>query len=591
MSHSHSRPSPGRSFSFMPAVDHSPCSRKRRAPSSSEHAADECRPPSPKRHKPSPSAHRHYQPSPGFWDRISQVQLSRQVLREFDHRTRNCRDRATSTALLLELPEEPDIKRLQRFARRGGPVLTHLRGFALAPFPMSASSGQSLKRSWASSRTRSTKTSKTTPYSGQYEQALIDAHVYPEGHDYDGDDAPVPTNYEDILRHLSAERASLSPSRFTDEDFRQFKRTNAQAPSETRMMQKVLLKVLLGISGRDDHLKTETDVEFNHIKPFNKDLAAAKPDLYDGVAASKVDKKVRDQLGDLIIPSTNTTNPIAPNFFFEAKSEKGRADVAKKQACHDGAIGARAVHSLQNYGADEVVYDGKAYSFTSTFHNGTGTLQMYTSHPTAPQTTGEQADYHMTQVKAFAMTSDRETFQKGATYYRNARDLAGAQRESFIEQANRRAAQMPADTPSSTHVSSHTSLSMSVPLEGDSDTSVDELALSPARSKRPRHGSTQTRRSDSVVAAAVPDSQELVDTQSTQDTDTSFRTSRSQRQTPSITRSPTEVTTYQAKLKQKLGRSFERGEQLVFVPDEEWQPATMSGRAALFNDKYNVYWF
>jgi len=456
---------------------------------------------------------------------------------------------------------------------------------------MSASSGQSLKRSSASSRTRSTRTSKTTPYSGQYEQALIDAHVYPEGHDYDGDDAPVPTNYEDILRHLSAERASLSPSRFTDEDFRQFKRTNAQAPSETRMMQKVLLKVLLGISGRDDHLKTETDVEFNHIKPFNKDLAAAKPDLYDGVAASKVDKKVRDQLGDLIIPSTNTTNPIAPNFFFEAKSEKGRADVAKKQACHDGAIGARAVHSLQNYGADEVVYDGKAYSFTSTFHNGTGTLQMYTSHPTAPQTTGEQADYHMTQVKAFAMTSDRETFQKGATYYRNARDLAGAQRESFIEQANRRAAQMPADTPSSTHVSSHTSLSMSVPLEGDSDTSVDELALSPARSKRPRHGSTQTRRSDSVVAAAVPDSQELVDTQSTQDTDTSFRTSRSQRQTPSITRSPTEVTTYQAKLKQKLGRSFERGEQLVFVPDEEWQPATMSGRAALFNDKYNVYWF
>ncbi|KAK5093869.1 hypothetical protein LTS08_008803 [Lithohypha guttulata] len=585
MSHSHSRPPPRRSFSFMPAVDHNPSSRKRRAPSSSEHAADECRPPSPKRHQPSPSAHRHYQPSPGFWDRLSQVQLSRQALREFDHRTRNCRDRATpapSSALLLELPEEPDIKRLQRFARRGGPVLTHLRGFALAPFPMSASSGQSLKRSSASSRTRSTRTSKTTPYSGQYEQALIDAHVYPEGHDYDGDDAPVPTNYEDILRHLSAERASLSPSRFTDEDFRQFKRTNAQARSETRMMQ----KVLLGISGRDDHWKTEGDVEFNHIKPFNKDLAAAKPDLYDGVVASKVDKKVRDQLGDLIIPSTNTTNPIAPNFFFEAKSEKGRADVAKKQACHDGAIGARAMQSLQNYGADEVFYDGNAYSFTTTYLDGQ--LKMYTSHPTAPQTSGEQAEYHMTQVKAFAMTSDRETFQKGATYYRNARDLAGAQRESFIEEANKRAAQMPADTPSSTHVSSHKSLSMSILPEGDSDTSVDELALSPARSKRSRHGSTQTRRSDSVVAAG---SQELFDTQSTQDTDTSFRTSRSQRQTPSITRSPTEVTTYKAKVKQKLGRSFERGEQLVFVPDEEWQPATMSGRAALFNDKYNVYCF
>lgn len=453
---------------------------------------------------------------------------------------------------------------------------------------MSAASGQSLKRSSASSRTRSTKTSKTTPYSGQYEQALIDTHVYPEGHDYAGEDAPVPTNYEDILRQLGTDRASLSPSRFTDEDFRHFKRTNAQARSETRMMQ----KVLLGISGRDDRWKTEADVEFNHIKPFNKGLAAAKPDLYDGVAASKVDKTVRDQLGDLIIPSTNTTNPIAPNFFFEAKSEKGRADVAKKQACHNGAIGARAMQSLQNYGADEVVYDGKAYSFTTTYLDGQ--LKMYTSHATTQKTTGEQAEYHMTQVKAFAMTSDRETFQKGATYYRNARDLAGAQRESFIKQANRRAAQMPVNTPASTHVSSHTSLSMSVPLEGDSDTSVDELALSPARSKRSRHGSTQTRRCDPVVAAAMPGSQELVGTQGTQgteDTDTSFRTSRSQQQTPSIARPPTEVTTYPAKLKQKLGRSFERGEQLVFVPDEEWQHATMSGRAAWFNDQYHVYWF
>ncbi|KAK5069423.1 hypothetical protein LTR51_008673 [Lithohypha guttulata] len=564
MPHSDRCSSSDHTFSFMPAVDHNPSSRKRRALSSSEIATDECCPPPAKRHQPSTSPRRHYhrhrQPSSDFWDGLSGVQLSRQALREFDHRTRNRGDRATAappTVSLLSLPQGPGLQRLQRFARRGGPALTHLRGFALSPFPMSASSGQSLKRSSTSSRTRSTKTSKTTPYSAQYEQALIDAHVYPEGHDYDGEDAPVPTNYDDILQHLSATRASLSPSRCTDTDFKQFKRTNAQARSEARMMQ----KVLRGISGQDDHFKTEADVEFNHIKPFNKGLAAAKPDLYDGVAASKIDKRVRDQLGGLIVPSTNTTNPIAPNFFFEAKSEKGRADVAKKQACHDGAIGARAMHSLQNYGTDEVVYDGKAYSFTTTYLDGQ--LKMYTTHPTAPKTTGEQAEYHMTQMRSFAMTDTPDRFREGAAAYRNARDFADVQREILIKHANKLAAQMLADTPSSTHVSSHTSLSMSVLPEGDSDTSVDELALSPARSKRSRHsttstqlrhGSTQTGRSDSVVATAAPGLQEVQntqDTQATQGTDTSFRTSRSQRLTPSITQTPTEVTTDKAKLKQR----------------------------------------
>jgi len=120
-----------------------------------------------KRHKPSPCPHRHRQSSPGFWDRLSRVQLSQQALRDFDHRTLNRRDRTTPpppTALLLDLPKEPGIKLLQRFARRGGPVLTHLcemspaatfqllnyanvdPQFASFPFPMSTSNGPSLKR-------------------------------------------------------------------------------------------------------------------------------------------------------------------------------------------------------------------------------------------------------------------------------------------------------------------------------------------------------------------------------------------------------------------------------------------------------------
>jgi hypothetical protein len=96
---------------------------------------------------------------------------------------------------------------------------------------------------------------------------------------------------------------------------------------------------------------TQRDIPFTRIRPFDRDIADAKPDLYDGVLASKIDKSVRDQL---IIPCTEITKLVALNFL-EAKSASGRADVAKRQAFHNGAIGARAMHSLQNYGADEAV--------------------------------------------------------------------------------------------------------------------------------------------------------------------------------------------------------------------------------------------
>ncbi|KAM3528917.1 hypothetical protein NHJ13051_002191 [Beauveria bassiana] len=37
-----------------------------------------------------------------------------------------------------------------------------------------------------------------------------------------------------------------------------------------------------------------------------------------------------------------------------------------------GAVGARAMHRLQNYGEDEPVYDGNARTFSSPYHAGTG---------------------------------------------------------------------------------------------------------------------------------------------------------------------------------------------------------------------------
>lgn len=350
----------------------------------------------------------------------------------------------------------------------------------------SSTSSRSRKRQAASSRasartqsTDVTKTTRTTPYSAQYEQALNDAGVYMKGHDYDSDETPTPVNLDDIRRQLALARASLSPSRYTEQDFRRFQGMNDRGYSETKIMQ----TVFRDISGTDDHFKTEADVEFNHIRPFNKDLAMARPDIYDGVLKSRIDRRVQGQLDDLIIPCTTNEKPAAPNFFLEAKTEKGTIYVGKKQACHNGAIGARAMHSLQNYGVDEPVYDGKAYSFTNTYHDGT--LKIYTTHPTAPTTADGEPRYHMTQVDSFAMTGNIRTFREGATAYRNARDLASTHRKSFVGQANTVAATVPVTTPSTSVVSSRTSATL--PLDGDSDTSLDELALDVDHVKRARH--------------------------------------------------------------------------------------------------------
>jgi hypothetical protein len=110
----------------------------------------------------------------------------------------------------------------------------------------------------------------------------------------------------------------------------------------------------------------------------------------------------------------------------------------------------------------------------------------------------------MTQLKSYAMTSDRETFQTGATAFRNLRDLAESHRNSFIEEANHAARHAPAPSPSTTLTESRESLS--VLYEGQSDTSAEELAAEELIAKRHRHGSTATRSTGISTSNVVPKS-------------------------------------------------------------------------------------
>lgn len=140
-----------------------------------------------------------------------------------------------------------------------------------------------------------------------------------------------------------------------------------------------------------------------------------------------------------------------------------------RQARYDGAVGARVMHSLQNYGQEEAVYDGQAYTYISTYHNGQ--LQLYAHHTTAPATEGDRPEYHMTQLRGFTMTDTRETFVQGATAYRNLRDLAKQHWDTFIGDANARY-QAAQESPITTAAS-----------PSEDNTSADELAYTPQASQ------------------------------------------------------------------------------------------------------------
>lgn len=128
---------------------------------------------------------------------------------------------------------------------------------------------------------------------------------------------------------------------------------------------------------------------FSNLEPLtNGTITAAQPDIYWGATPEQLARPARDGLAGHIVPSTMLDKPLAPNVFLEVKGPDGNAAVATRQVRYDGAISSRAMHSLQNYGVETPQYDGKPHTFSFTYHVGTGTLQEYVHHMTAPTTEG-----------------------------------------------------------------------------------------------------------------------------------------------------------------------------------------------------------
>jgi hypothetical protein len=221
-------------------------------------------------------------------------------------------------------------------------------------------SSQSASRTWTKSATTldgstlKTTTKKTSAYDRAFEQHLIDHRVYPNNR------ARKPNNWGEINDRIVQPRPSLSPSRFSDGAFETFQQTNEDALSEGKVM-RTAFPIIAGKA----NIPNEGDLVFTNLEPLtNGTLVDTKPDCYDGARPEQIDKRVRDELASVIMPSTLQHAPCLPNLFAEGKGPDGSAAIAKRQACYNGALGARGMRALQSYGRDVAIYDNNAYTIT-----------------------------------------------------------------------------------------------------------------------------------------------------------------------------------------------------------------------------------
>lgn len=290
------------------------------------------------------------------------------------------------------------------------------------------------RSAYSSRRSKSTKATAVSAvikplsaYDDAFEQHMIDNSIYPDRL------TSEPENVDQLRLECLAARASLSSTVFPDSAFQNFKKKNMTSSEGT------VMRSVIPIIAGDCDFPNEGHLPFTNIKSVTGgSTVKAVPDFFDGARPENIDKTVRDELSQMIIPTKHADVPVAPNFFLEAKAPDVAGKVAIRQALHDGAIGARAMHALQNYGEENPGFDGNAYSYSSTYHSDTGTLQLFAHRVTAPMAPGGRPEYHMTQFGGYNMKHSRERFVEGASAFRNARDIAQRHRDRFIQAANAR---------------------------------------------------------------------------------------------------------------------------------------------------------
>lgn len=107
------------------------------------------------------------------------------------------------------------------------------------------------------------------------------------------------------------------------------------------------MRTVISIIAGDANIPNEGHLPFTNFDSLtNEATVKAVPDFFDRARPGSVNKTVSRALNQVIIPTKHADVLVVPNLFLEVKAAKGGVDVALRQACYDGAYGARAMHGL-----------------------------------------------------------------------------------------------------------------------------------------------------------------------------------------------------------------------------------------------------
>lgn len=267
-------------------------------------------------------------------------------------------------------------------------------------------------------------------------------------------------------------RPSLSPSRISDGHHRRFVSAVYRARNEEDVITDVLPTIIGG-----PRYPAGRNVRFKNLDPLVDGLVVPQPDYYQGEDTGAGSRQLRDQLNKSIVPSRHEDYPFLPNFFTEAKGRDGTISVAQRQAAHDGAVGARAMHCTENHGRRRESFDNKARTVSSIF-DGAGHLSIFSHHMSKPTGRGLLPQTHMTPLRSYSLTDSPDTFRQGVSAYRNASDYAHHHRTETIKNAHRRSGIISPRPLSISPRSTLTPLSCQNPVAESSDSDTDSSSES-----------------------------------------------------------------------------------------------------------------
>ena len=283
-------------------------------------------------------------------------------------------------------------------------------------------------------------TKSSSAYAQDFEQHLIDVQIYPDDYYEDGHQkSRKAANHDEIKLRLKKPQEKFSAATFSEADFEKVRHMLNKPRSEV-----TLIEALISVLQLDSTIPREREQRFNNLEPLTEVmLTCASPDFYDGASAARIHPDVRKKLSGFIQPSTRPELPFVPNFFLEVKRLLGGdGGVLARQALHNGALGARAMHELRSFGIpDSDRTYCNADTITAAFIQGSS-LKFYSMHYGAPDQDSGISDKYMYLLAGHSLDDSYESFLAGATAFCNAREWAKERRDNAIALANQRASEM-----------------------------------------------------------------------------------------------------------------------------------------------------